>query len=265
MKMNAIYPLFDINTNIDIPIIIESGIYVLTSEIDIEKVVPINLSEEDRHHLQAAQFCLSIDNNMYKPEQVSIAFIISCRLLKRTRVFIRYRIDDMMRVSKIRDDYPFVTSDDVTSTINKLEFGTVSKIFSGLNSFKAISTRTSNALYFIGLAYRSRKWLESLIFHVCALETLTSSSERENRITDKFINRIHNFIGYDKEELRRIYNIRSELVHGRYKSDSKEETLVLLRIAEEVCRKVFIKILLDKSNLDSFNNDENRIKLFERG
>jgi hypothetical protein len=55
------------------------------------------------------------------------------------------------------------------------------------------------------------------------------------------------------------------LVHGRYKSDSQDETLVLLRIAEEACRKVFLKILLDKRNLESFNKDENRIKLFERG
>lgn len=263
--MNAMYPLFNLNTDIDNPVTIESGVCVLTNEIDIKKLLQINLSEEDRHHIQTAQYCLSIDSNTYKPEQASIIFIISCRLLKRTRVFIRYRIDEMMKVSKIRDDYPFVTSDDVTSTINESEFSTVSKIFSGLNSFKAISTKTANALYFLGLAYRSRKWIESLIFHVCALETLTSSSDKENKITDKFINRINNFIGYDKDQLLKIYNIRSELVHGRYKSDSQDETLVLLRIAEEACRKVFLKILLDKRNLESFNKDENRIKLFERG
>lgn len=264
MKKTAIYPLFDLNTDIDSPMRLEKGIYISTNEIDLEKVLQINLSKEDRHQLKTAHYCLLIDSNKYKPEQVSIVFIISCRLLKRTRVFIRYRVDEMIKVLKIRDDYPYVTSDDVTSTINKAEFRTVSKIFSGLNSFKAISTRTSNAVYFIGLAYRSRKWIESLIFHVCALETLTSSSDNERGVTEKFSTRINNFVGYDKEQLRRIYNIRSELIHGRYKTDSKEETLVLLRIAEEACRKVFIKILLDNSNLESFSNDEDRMKLFEK-
>ena len=94
---------------------------------------------------------------------------------------------------------------------------------------------------------------------------MTSSAEREDRITEKFANRIHNFIGYDKDELNRIYNIRSELVHGRYKWNSEEENLILNRIAEEVCRTIFVKILLDEKHLDSFKSDENRINLFENG
>lgn len=263
--MNAIYPLFDLISDSNSPKRIENGILVLANDIEIEKIASMNLSEEDKHHLQETQLCLSIDKNMHNPKEVSIAFIISCRLLKRTKVFIRYRVDDLKKVTKIRDDYPFVTSNDVSSTIYDTEFKRISKIFSGLNIFKKISTRTSNAVYFLSLAYRSRKWLESLIFHVCALETLTSSAEREDRITEKFANRIHNFIGYDKDELNRIYNIRSELVHGRYKWNSEEENLILNRIAEEVCRTIFVKILLDEKHLDSFKSDENRINLFENG
>lgn len=186
--------------------------------------------------------------------------------MKRTKVFIRYRIDDDRNiVSKIRDDYPFVTSSDVTSIINDEEFKRVSEIFGGLNFFKNISTRTSNAAYFLGQAYRSRKWLEALLFYVCVLETLTSSADREGGITEKFVNRIHNFIGYDKASLKKIYDIRSELVHGRYKWNSKDETLRLFRIAEEVCRSVFMRILSDEKILDSFKNDESRINIFDSG
>lgn len=263
--MNTIYPLFDLISDTNSTKEIENGIIVLNNDIEVEKFESVNLSEEDKHHLQETQLCLSIDKNIHKPKQVSIAFIISCRLLKRTKVFIRYRVDDLKRVIKIRDDYPFVTSDDVTSTINDIEFNRISKIFSGLNIFKNISTRTSNAVYFLSLAYRSRKWLESLMFHVCALETLTSSAEREDRITEKFANRIHNYIGYDKGELKRIYNIRSELVHGRHKWNSEKENFALNRIAEEACRTVFAKILLDKKHMNSFKSDEDRINLFENG
>ena len=263
--MNAIYPLFDIITDNNSPKKIANRITVLENDIEIEKIVSNNLSEEDKHFIQGAKFCLSIDKNQHVPEQASIVFIISCRLLKRTKVFIRYRIDDGRNiVSKIRDDYPFVTSNDATS-INDEEFKQVSEIFAGFNRFKNISKRTSNAAYFIGLAYRPRKWLDALLFHVCALETITSSADREGRITEKFVNRIHNFTGYDKASLKKIYDIRSELVHGRYKWDSKDENLRLFRIAEEVCRSVFRKIFSDEKILDSLKNDESRIKIFESG
>lgn len=114
------------------------------------------------------------------------------------------------------------------------------------------------------MAIRSRGWLESLIFYVCALETITSAPNIENKITEKFKNRINNFIGYDKNKLNEIYNIRSKLVHGRYDFQSEEENLRLNEIAEEVCRKVFSKILLDNSNINSFEDDEGRLKLFKK-
>ena len=264
--MNAIYPLFGIETETENTIQIGNGITVSKNDIETEKLYSTNLSKEDIYHLQQAKHYLFVDKKQYVPEQASLLFIISCRLLKPTKVIIRYRIDNEKSiVSKIRDDYPFVPADDVTSIITNENFKNVSKIFEGLNYFKTISTRTSNAAYFIGLAYRSRKWLEALLFHVCALETITSSADREQGITDKFVDRIHNCIGYDKAALRKIYNIRSELVHGRYIAESEIENLKFFKIAEEVCRSVFMKILIDKTILDSFGTDEARMKIFENG
>ena len=176
IHMNAIYPLFGIETETKNPIQIGKGITVSKNDIETEKLFSINLSQEDKNKLQQAKHCLIVDKNKNKPEQASLLFIISCRLLKPTRVIIRYRIDNDI-VSKIRDNYPFVPSDDVTSKITNENFKHVSKIYEGLNYFKKINPRTSNASYFLGLAYRSRKWLEALLFHVCALETITSSAD----------------------------------------------------------------------------------------
>ena len=112
------------------------------------------------------------------------------------------------------------------------------------------------------MAYRSKSWLESLIFHVCALETLTSDVKRESKITKKFVNRVHHFTGYNKQRLEKIYNIRSELVHGRYNSKNTEKHLILNRTAESACRKMFVRILLDSNNIKAFVNDSTRLKLF---
>ena len=175
--MNTIYPLFSFDTDIIKPIQIGDGIVVSKTIIEVEKLNQDNLSKEDRHHLQKAKHWLIIDKAKHKPEQASLLFVISCRLLKPTKVIIRYRIDtNNNTVSKIRDDYPFVPTKDVTAYIGIDELKHVTILFEGINTFRKIDTRTSNASYFIGLAYRSRKWLEALLFNVCALETLTSSS-----------------------------------------------------------------------------------------
>ncbi len=235
----AKYPLFNLVSDVICSLDICDGIYISLNDIDVEAINPYNMSTEDKGHLSDPSFCLVIDKNKHKPELASITFIISCRLIKRSRVFIRYRVDNSTDLIKIRDDYSYVKSSDVTMMITHSELQKSCKLFPALNSFRNINTRTKNAVYFLSLACRSWSWLESLLFRVNALETLISASERENNIMKKFVNRIHDLIGYNKDDLELIYNIRSELVHGRYEWKSGEENLNLNRIAEEVCRKVF--------------------------
>ncbi|MEK6563493.1 MAG: hypothetical protein AABZ65_00485 [Candidatus Omnitrophota bacterium] len=258
----SIYPLHELDSDVTLPVEIANGVTVISNNIDIRKIKKINVSKEDAHHLVDPKLCLQVNEKIVSPEKASIVFIISCRLLKRTKVFIRYRVDSSSEVRKIRDDYPFVTSRNVTTEIKGQEFKKIAKLYLGLNEFKDINKRTGNAAYFLGMAYRSRGWLESLIFHVCALETLTLASNRESSITQKFKERIHNFIGYDKDKLEKIYNIRSELVHGRYSYSSAKQNLRLFRIAEDVSRRMFKKILLNPKHLKAFINDSSRMKLF---
>lgn len=261
--MHAIYPLFELNSDFERKDICP-GIYVSVNDFEIGKYYSYNLSEEDKDFIQMSQFCLSIDTEQYEPRQASIIFVIACRLLKNTKVFIRYRLDnDEKKIYKIRDDYPYLPSEKLTNSIRADEFTLISKIMQNLFLFKDINMRTSNASYFLSLAYRSRKWLESLLFHVCALETLTSASEWESGNTQKFVNRIFNYIQYDKEKLKRVYDLRSELIHGRLKWSKDIENLNFCRMAEEISRTVFSKILL-KEDIKLLENDEYRINLFEK-
>lgn len=258
----SIYPLHELNSNISPPAQIADGVTVISNNINLNRINKLNVSQEDGFHLLDTQLCLQIDEDVTHPEKASIAFIICCRLLKRTKVFIRYRVDSSNEIRKIRDDYPFVTARNATPTIKQQEFKRIAKLYSALDKFKIMNKRNANAVYFLGMAYRSRGWLESLIFHVCALETLTSAPNREYNITETFKNRIHNFIGYDKNKLETIYNIRSELVHGRHSHKSGKENLKLNRIGEAACRNMFTKILLNPDYLNAFTNDTSRMKLF---
>lgn len=260
--MTAKYPLFELVSDITCPFEIGEGIYISANDIDVEAIDSRNMSVEDKRCLLDPSFCLTIDEGKDKPEVASITFIISARLIKRSKVFIRYRVNHSNELIKIRDDYPHVISSETTPMITPSEFQQLCDLFSALNFFTKINTRTSNAVYFLSMACRSRKWTESLLFRVCVLETLISGSERESCVTKKFIDRIHNFIGYDKEKLELIYNIRSDLVHGRYRWESGKKNLYLNRIAEEACRKVFCKILLETNYTELFKDDKKRLDLF---
>lgn len=261
--MKTLYPLHDFQCNADYPIKIAEGLSVVLNTINCDSLSSVFLSKDDKSKVDYTPVCLEIDRNVIRPEEASIAFILSCRLLKRTKVLIRYRIDDLKDIFKIRDDYPYVTSDDATNRIAENDFQTISRLYDGLTKFKSISTRTGNATYFMSMAYRSWKWLETIIFHVCALETLISASDRETGIINKFKSRINNFIAYDASKLEEIYNVRSELVHGRYSFETIDKNRRLRLIAEEVCRSVFSKILLNNDCLEAFRNDDDRMRLFE--
>lgn len=240
IHMKSIYPLYELDSNTTTPIRIARGVSIIRNEIDPDRIKKKNISEIDEYHITSTKLCLQVDEKAIPPSKASIAFIISCRLLKRTKAFIYYRVNSKNEILRVKDTYPFVKARNTTTIIEQQEFETIAKLYSGLNIFKALNKRTGNAVYFLGLAYRSIGWLESLIFHVCALETLTSASNRESNVTEKFKNRIHKFTGYNKDKLEKIYKIRSELVHGRYSHKSAKENLKLHRIAEAVCRKMEI-------------------------
>jgi len=238
------------------------GIEIIQNTIDLSKNNRVNLSEEDVILIPMPKYCLQIDNDMARPEVASLLFMISCRLLKRSKVFIRYRVDVGAHVLKVVDRYPFVNSKEATRVLRQNECASLPILYSRLKKFSSLSRRTRNAFYFLKMTCISMGWLESLLFYVCALETLTSSSKREKHITEKFVDRIHFFTGYSKRKLEMIYNVRSELIHGRYSYSAEKKNLKWFRVAEEVCRKMFNMILLDPACLNSFKKDQSRMTLF---
>jgi len=260
--MTTLYPLHDVYCNAEYPIGIAEGVSVIRNTINLRSLETDALSDRDVFNISQEQLCLEIDRDVIDPKEASIAFVISCRLLKRTKIFIRYRIDDLKNIVEVRDNYPYVTSDDATSWIDADEYQTISKLYEGLLRFKRINTRTSNAVYFLSLAYRSWKWIEATIFHVCAMETLTSADAYESGVTNKFKTRINNFIAYDMSKLEEIYNVRSELVHGRYSFETLDTNKRLRLIAEEVSRSVFFKLLTNSDLIEAFHDDDSRMNLF---
>lgn len=260
----SFYPLFKLYSDFNKTIEIDKGVSVVPNDIDINLIEESTISLVDKHHFKETSYCLRIDEDIVAPNEASLVFMLSCRLFKCTKVFIRYRLNSSKHKLCIYDLYPYIPSKETSIEITYEEFKKISTLYKNFNQFKDLSIRSGNICYFISLAYRADSWLESLIFFVCALETITSSDIQERGITNKFINRIYNFTGYDRSKLRSIYDVRSELVHGRYSSESKEKNLELMIIAEEVLRKTFVKILSNTEYLTDFKDSSKRLNIFNK-
>ena len=126
MKISR-YPLYSFYSDVDRPFQIDRGISIDTNDIFTNKIQTYNVSNEDENHLKEVNFCLKIDEDITPPCQASIAFIVACRLLKPTKVFVRYRVDSSNAILKIRDDYSF--NRNAKETIDKDDFKTISKLF----------------------------------------------------------------------------------------------------------------------------------------
>ncbi|MBU0518873.1 hypothetical protein KJ564_08060 [bacterium] len=260
--MYSKYPLIDLTSDLIAPFQIGDGISIIENDIRIEDLEKLFLSAYDEQVVKRPRFCVQIDETIIEPQKASVLFIVSCRLLKRTKVSILRRVDSAGKVIHIKDDYPDFPSD-FTTRIDSEEFKRISELYSGLLEFSEINNRSKTASFYLSMAYRVRNAINALLFHVITLETITSGSMRENENTRKFVDRINHFIGYDKGELKKIYHARSGIVHGRFNPDKENDTIDFDMISEEVSRKVFNKILTDRKILDSFINDDSRMKLFE--
>lgn len=258
----SFYPLIHFNSYLNNTVQLIDGISIVSNNIDTNLIEPIDLSSYDIQNIQHCNYCLCVDDDIIQPNLASVYFILACRLLKRSKVTIRYHIDSNNRIKHIRDDYPFIPAHDSTSSISESEIIVISKLLSGIIKFEPLNIRTSNSLYFIKQAYSSRIWLDSLLFMVCSLETLISAPDRESYIKALFRDRINGFTNCNKYLLMRIYDVRSELIHGRYNYKSDKVNLRFLRIADTIVRKVFSKILLDESIIIGFTDDITRLNLF---
>ncbi len=265
--MNSRYPLFDFvaASPLPCPFTIDDGVTVTANDIDIDAIHPHVMSKVDRVHVSPTEcdYCRIVDESKHDPKVASLFFIVSARLIKASKVFIHYRIDDSGELSRLLDQYPWVVSDETTPLVDCQDLDRLSTIYRGLRTFAAINNRTHNAVYFLGLAYRSIKWAECLIFHVCALETLTSARTRERAVTDNFSRRIHSFTHCSTRDIRRIYDVRSGLVQGRYACNSlRTRNRRDANRAERISRATFAKILCDPNHIKAFRSDKRRVALF---
>jgi hypothetical protein len=130
-----------------------------------------------------------------------------------------------------------------------------------LQKFRIVSARTRHSIQFLYLGYISYYWMQAFILFMVYLETLVSPDIKSDKITSIIINRIWKLIPKksicSKNQLNKIYDLRSDIVHGKIITDIelKKEMSNLVRL-QRVVLSVFKSVMGNNFNTIYSNNTE---------
>jgi 2-methylcitrate dehydratase len=150
------------------------------------------------------------------------------------------------------------------------ELNDIKNTYKTLIDFQNFSFRTKHAVNFLFLAYTSYYWMEVFILLMTSIETLVSPSD-EKQITTRIMKRLRGLIKdsdiCSKTKLEKLYNLRSNIIHGRvventdfeeHKSELNDLQMIVLTAFNKIISTDFSSIYSnEKSKEEYFMQFEN--------
>lgn len=273
-----ICPLIDFDSDVDnFSINKRLEIVRMKSKISYHEYTGL-LGEEDKTKLDQSTHALifypSGNNHMVNDDEVQL-FLMSLWLANYSGTYIQFLLLDppewfnsFPREIRICDHYFYVT-DKVQSKISIKDLEDSKSYLESLSKIFGREDRLGGSINFTHAANTTIRWQVGFINSMAAIEAMLSSDNRR-RMTRILCTRLACFIGDDDEKknyyyekINKLYDVRSELIHGKYKPNIRsgirsEENLDLLYDLQQLLVKCWIKILTDSNILSMFDNKESR-------
>ncbi len=226
--MRVVMPLFEFNY--DGNVIRFTDNYSL-EHFDHEKDIPqdlAGLSSLDVSHISLENWALIANSPSENYRSETNLLLMALRIYAQSNAFIKWRFckEDLSHSVRLGDDDRFRNLAMASSdSIGQESWPTVRNGFLNLLDMYEVSDRTKNALYFTWRGLCSCKHIDAYILLVCAIEALFSSETSED-VTKTLIKRMQKFLsginGFGGDQIKRIYKIRSDMVHGRIPHTEKD-------------------------------------------
>jgi hypothetical protein len=271
--MRIVMPLFDFFNDSHEEFEFGDGTYSLR-RFDPDRDIPKDdalggISPKEMQSIRLEHWALvAEDANLATYKEDINRLLLSFKIHTLGRLFIKYRLCaiDFSLCSVIKDTMTYVLPEKSPRQISVEQLKQVNIGFLRLremDAIEAVSNRTHNAIYFMYGAYfqaQHAAYLFVLLFTV--LEALFSK-EQGGAATKTICKRASCLLGsrprctYD--DVERLYNIRSELVHGRRKASSHLAAAHELEYVVTECMK---KVLADRIYL-KYNDLAEKEKFFD--
>ena len=155
----------------------------------------------------------------------------------------------------------FFHQDDDENELTQEDFGCAAAIHAALCSLEPRST-TWIAVHLNRTALLNWLWVSTFLLHWVALESLFGSADPREE-TYRISHRIVTFIAEGPSEIRTLvplvrksYGWRSQVAHGLHRKGPGEKDLEIARNLEDVVRRCFSKLLLDKELIARFDGND---------
>lgn len=197
------------------------------SDEDIHESAKSGLSDIDLSCLRQEDWALVATNPNDKFKSELNMLLISFRIFAKSNAFIKWRFctENQKYSTRLNDRFRnLLTMANLNITEKMLT--TVKNGFLQIVEMYNISDRTKNTFYFTWRGLCVEKHMDAYILLVCALESLFSNETAED-VTKTVIKRIQKFLsrkGFGGDQIKKIYQIRSDMVHGRISHTDKKDT-----------------------------------------
>lgn len=258
LAMRIVMPLFDFFNGSEQAFVFGDGTYSLQRfdpNTDIPNDIP-GLSTKEIKQIKLERWALVADNphrNTYKADINRL--LLSFKIHTLGKLFIKYRlcVYDTSLCCVIEQRMNCILPENVSREITLEQLTQVNIGFERLQDMDAIdsvSNRTHNAIYFMYGAYFAAghaTYFFVLLFSV--LEALFSK-EGGGAATETICQRASAFLGSRPrctyEDIQRLYNIRSEMVHGRRKASPSGSNLADAHELEFVVTECMKRMLSER-------------------
>lgn len=253
----VVMPLFDFVNTSERELAFGDGRYSLRRfrpDVDIPADVP-GLSTMDLDYLRREQWALVAedpDRTVYK-EDIN-RLLLSFKIHTLGRLFIKYRlcVSDASLSSIVTQRMTHILAEKNPKTVSLAQLGQVNAGFERLQEMDAIngvSNRTHNAIFFMYGAYFATQHASHLFVLLFTVLEALFSKEGGGAATETICKRTSAFLGSQARctysDIKRLYNIRSELVHGRRSATAAGENLADAHELEFVVAECMKKMLAE--------------------
>lgn len=184
--------------------------------------------------------------------------LLSFKIYTLGRLRIKYRLcaSDASLCSIIEQQMTYILMEKSPSEVSLSQLGQVKTGFERLQEMdviKAVSNRTHNAIFFMYCAYFSTGHAMSLFQLLFTVLEALFSKETRGGATRTVCERASAFLGSRSHctysDIERLYNIRSELVHGKRNATAGGENLADAHELEFVVTECMKKMLDERTYL----------------
>lgn len=274
--MRIVMPLFEFINASGEEFAFGDGTYSLrrlnpTTDLPAEDIP--GLSRMDLEYIKRERWAIVADDtDLGKYREGVNRLLLSFKIHTLGRLFIKYRLcaENTSLSSVINEKMNYILADKSGREVTLEQLKQVNVGFGRLqemDSIESVSNRTHNAIYFMYGAYfvaSHASYMFILLFTV--LEALFSK-EQGGAATKTICQRASALLGSRPRctyaDIERLYNIRSELVHGRRKAAQSGQNLADAHELEFIVCECMKKILAERIYL-KYNDPTEKEAFFNR-